>query len=158
MEHAQLADLAGCHHRAHLPDHGIAGVVVRQHEESAASRGDPCESHPVLKRRGQRLVADHVQTALKADLGGGEVKVVGRDHHDDFHAVGPHCLVGYHVLHCGVGAIGGDAGLRGGGPGPLRIGGEDPGDEFEMAVQAGGDPVHATDERTAAAADHAKLD
>ena len=27
MEHAKLADFAGGHHRSHLPDHGIAGVI-----------------------------------------------------------------------------------------------------------------------------------
>ena len=54
------------HHRARLPDHRIAGVVVGQHEDARRSRGDSLRQLPRLgQRRGQRLVADDVDAALR---------------------------------------------------------------------------------------------
>ena len=132
--------------------------MVGEHEQPAAALDDPCEFHPVGDRRGQRLVADHVQPGFETGLGRGEVEMVGRDHRDDFHAVGPRRLARDHLLHCGVGAFRCDADLRRRSPGPLRRRREDPGDNLEFTVQPGGDAMHAADEGTLATADHAELD
>ena len=65
LHDADRAELAGRHHLARLPHHRVAGVVVRQDEHAVRSPPRPRQVERVLERRGQRLVADHVDAGLQ---------------------------------------------------------------------------------------------
>ena len=60
---ADVAEIAVGDHLARLPDHRIAGVIVRQHEERVALVGDLLQLLGVGKVGGQRLVADDMDAA-----------------------------------------------------------------------------------------------
>jgi hypothetical protein len=105
-----------------------------------------------------RLVADDIKAALEKKFGGRKMLVVGRDDHDEVQA-----FVRWHFRlgpgHLRVAAVNprrieekiGARSLRAHG-----VRGKRARDQLGLAVHAGGDAVHRTDERTAPAADHAE--
>ena len=143
-------------HLACLPDHGIAGVVVGQHEHAAGLVHEFGELACILKRGGQRLVADDVNAAFKECLRGRKMHVVGRD---DRHCVdpvlAPRLALG-HLGEVGVTAARINPELLARGLGSLCGRGKSASDEFVAPVQSGSDAMHAADEGTLAATHHAQ--
>ena len=85
-------ELAGRHHLARLPDHGVAGVVER-HDELAFSRARQRHQRLGLGKRGrQRLVADHVDAGLEKGRRHRRMQMIGRHDDDRLDAVGPRRL------------------------------------------------------------------
>ena len=149
-------ELALGHHLPRLPDHGVAGIVVRQHEDAARLLDQFGELARILEGRGHRLVADDVDAAIEERLGRREVDVVGRD---DRHRVDPVLAPRLALGHLGEVAVAArriEAQLLARGLRLLGRGGERAGHQLVAPVQTGGDPVHPTDERPLPAADHAQ--
>ena len=84
------------------------------------------------------------------------VDVVRGDDRDHVDAVVARRFLPGHLLEAGIGPLRGDPQLGGGSSGPFRIGAERARNQLVPVVEARGDPVHGTDERPLAAADHAK--
>ena len=144
--------------RARLSDHGVAGVVVRQHEDGVRSRRRLGNLPRLLERRGQRLVADHVDAAGEKRLCRRRMHMVRCDDRDRLHAVGPRRLALGHRLEVVVDPVLGEAEGLSGLPRPLRRRRQGAGDEIEGAVEPRGHPVDGADEGVLAAADHAEPD
>ncbi len=122
LHHADVAEDAGLHHLARLPDHRVAGVVVGQHEDLAALLDQRGELLGVGQRRGQRLVADDVDAGLEEGLRRRIMHVVRRDDRHRLDAVGPRRLGPRHLRVVDVGAVGLEAELRARGAGALGVG------------------------------------
>ena len=77
------------HHLARLADHRISGVVVGQAEDQASTLDDLRQVQRVFQSRGQRLIADDVNSGFKKSFGGSVMQIVGRDDADNLDAVVP---------------------------------------------------------------------
>ena len=158
LDDADLAERAGLHEVAGLPDQRVAGVVVGEEEPCAVLGLHRSELAGSRKRVGQRLVADDVDAGLEEGLRRTGVHVVGGDDRDGLDAVGPGGLLRRHLLVARVDAVGSEPEvlarlLRRGGVRAQRAG-----DEVVVAIEARGDAVDVADEGARAAADHAQAD
>ena len=97
------------------------------------------------------------EAAFEREFGRRKVHVVRRDDGDEVHALfrGQGLLSRDHFLEGAVAAVGREKEVRAGVAGALRVAGESAADEFDLAVDIGGDATHCADEGTASAADHA---
>ena len=159
LDDADLAERAGLHEVAGLPDQRIAGVVVGEEELCAVLRLHRGELAGGRERVGQRLVADDVDAGLEEGLRRAGVHVVGGDDRDRLDAVGPGGSPSppspRSSCRCGRG--------RGRGSCPTSspsrgLDAQRAGDELVVAVEARGDAVDVADEGARAAADHAQAD
>jgi hypothetical protein len=108
----------------------------------------------LLKRRRQRLVADHVDAGFEEGGGDRRVQMVGRDDDHCLDAVRP-CRLGLrHGAVVGIATLRRDADLGGGGRGIVRIRRQRAGDQRDLIVEPHRQPVHGADEGIAAASDH----
>ena len=108
------AELARRHHGPRLPDHGIAGIVVRQHEGPAGLLDQGRQALRIAHGRGHRLVADDVEARLQERPCDRPVAVVRRHDGDGVDPVGPAPL----ALHHGLGSCHRCARVRSPAPGP----------------------------------------
>ena len=143
-------------HGARLPDHRVAGVVVGEHEERVRLGRRLLQPLRLGERRGQRLVADHVDAALEELARGRGVHVVGRDDRDRLDAVLPPRLALGHGREVVVDPVGREPERRARGARLLRRRGEGAGDQLVFVVDPRRDAVHRADEGVLAAADHAR--
>ncbi len=158
LHHPELAQDPFGHHRPRLSDHRIAGVVVGQHEERIGLGRHLRQLLRLGQRRGQRLVADHVDATPEELAGRRRMHVVGRHDRHRLDAVLPPRLALGHGGEVVVGAIGGQPQSGARGPGLLRRRTERARDQFVVVVHPRRDPVHRADEGVLAAADHAQPD
>ena len=71
------------HELARLLHHGVAGVVVGEHEDLSRLRDDRAQFLASARSKVDRLVADDVEAGLEEKLGRREMLVVGRDDDDE---------------------------------------------------------------------------
>ena len=86
LHHAQSPKLPALYHLFCLPHQRIAGVVMRQAKDQPAFLDDPRQRHRIFHRRGQRLVADHMDSRFQERLRRSEMQVIGRN---DRHRIDP---------------------------------------------------------------------
>ena len=158
VDDTDRTEFARRHHRAGLPDHRVAGVIVGEHEELPRAGRDGREIARLRERRRQRLVADDVEAGFEERLRDRKMQVVGRDDRHRFDAVRPLLFSRRHrdVIVVAARRVEADVGRRG--MRLLRRRGERAGDQFEAIVDPAGDPVDATDEGALPATDHAQPD
>jgi hypothetical protein len=143
---AHLADLAGLHHRAGLPDHRVGAVVVGKAEHQAGLAHLAHERQRVGEGGRHRLVADHVQPGLESRQRRGGVMGVGRHDRNNVDAIGSGALGRDHRLDVRVGPCLGHVCCLCGGTTPLRVGGERSGHQVVEAVEPRGGAVDRADE------------
>jgi hypothetical protein len=156
LHDADRAQPAGFHHLARLPDQRIAGIVVGEQELGAVLRLHLGQRLRILERRGERLVADHVDAGLEEGLGRADMHVVGRDDRHHLDAVLARRLGAGHLLVAGIDAVVGQPEIAPGFARHLGARGQRAGDEVVVAVEPRRDAVHIADEGPRAAADHAQ--
>src|SRR6202047_2857533 len=78
MDQTNRPQLALGHHLASLPHQGIAGVVVSHGKEKAGTAHSLGKVESVVKRGGQRFVANNVDAGFEKCLGGSVVQMVWR--------------------------------------------------------------------------------
>ena len=110
------------------------------------------------QRRGQRLVADHVDAALQELARRRRVHVVGRDDRHRLDAVLPPRLALGHRREVVVDPVPGEPERRARRPRLLRRRGQRARHQLVLVVDPRGDAVHRADEGVLAAADHAEPD
>ncbi len=153
---AQRAELARADHRARLPHHGVAGVVVGDAEDRALCRHAGDQRIGLLARVDQRLVAHHVEAGLDEGPRHRVVHMVGRDDRDEVDALAgrPLQFIGQQGLPIAMVARVGQAEVGARGARLGGIGGQRAGHELDLGVERDRLAVHAADEGIAAAADH----
>ena len=157
MDQPQLAQIPGLDHGPRLPDHGVASVVVGQHEGRTGLCDQRSEGSRVFPVRGQRLVADDRDPGLQKRLRRREMHVVGRNDGDRVDAIVARGLGRSHSRKVGVDALGRQPQLLARGLRPLRGRGQRARDNLPVAIQPGGHAVHGADKGTLPAADHAEF-
>lgn len=142
---------------ASLADHGVAGVVVGEHEEAAGFFDEADEGLSVGEGGGEGFVANHIKACFEGEPGGGVMEVIGGDDGDEVHALfgGKLGFAGDHGVHVGVAAMGRDEPVVAGVAGTLGVGAEGSANEFDGTVEGGGHAVDGTDEGALTSADHA---
>jgi hypothetical protein len=112
-----------------------------------------------LERKGQRLVADHVDAGIDEGSCGGHMHVVRRDDRHRLDAVGTFRLCLRHFLVVGtVAARGIKAQILGRGCCLFGIGRERACHKFIVIIHAGGEAMHSADEGPLPATHHAEAD
>ena len=153
-----ISQIARRHHGPGLAGHGVAAVVVGQRKQAVAGAHAGHQRLRVGQRRGQRLVANHVDARLQKSLRHGRVQVVGRDDGDRVDAVGALRFSLCHGAVVAVGTVGRDMQLGRAGAGALGVSRQGAGHKFIAVVHARGDAVHRADEGPLPATHHAEAD
>ena len=83
---AHGAQPAGPHELAGLLHHGIAGVVMGEHEDLSRPPHDGAQAPGLGEAEGDRLVADDIEAGFEEAPGDRKVLVVGRDDDDEVEA------------------------------------------------------------------------
>ena len=154
---AQLAELAVRDHVARVPHERVARVVVGHAEDGALAAHELDQLARLRRGVHERLVADHVEARLDRGLGDRVVHVVRRHDDDEIDAVVRRAreLAVEQLLPGAVGPVVGDAEIPRRVPRARRIRGERARGQHRLLVERGGGAVDGSDERVAAAADHA---
>ena len=158
LYHADLAQIAMCHHLARLPHHGISRVVMRQHKDRARGFGSFRKLLRLCQRGCQWLVADHMDAAPQELHRNGRMHVVRGHDRDRLNAILAARFADGHVGKAGIDAALGQAKVGTRGQRFFRGRAEAPRHQLELVVDAGGDAVNAANKGVAPAAHHAKPD
>ena len=161
--HDYFADLAESPREdefAGLLDQRITGVVVSQSVEEPGTLEHDAEFPGLGQIECCGFVGEDGKAVLQSAFGSGEMNVIRRDDGDEIHAFaeGKSCLLLHHLPEGVVAAIGGEKEIRSGIPGALGIAAEGSADQFDLAVEMGGDAVDSSDEGPAAPTHHAHAD
>ena len=156
LHHANRTQLSLRHHLARLPNHGMAGVVMRDSEKEASTVNQFSQIVCIFESRGERLVANHVDTGFKERLRRRVVQMVRSDDRDRIDPVCPRRFGRSHFRKTAIGPIGRDVKIDRRGARTSWIGRQSSSHQFEAIVKPRGNPMHCADETARAAANHAQ--
>ena len=154
MDLPDRAELPGQYHLARLAYHRVGGKSVGDAEDEAAR---PCpfgEVERISERRGQRLVADHVDALVEERAGDRVMKVVGRGDGNRLDPVRAAGLAFSHLVEVRIRALGRYPPLPSRRLGTFRIRRQCAGHHLPAITKAGSHGVDLAYESALAATDH----